>query len=36
VAHQSNESLQRAIDAARPFCLRMNVLGSYPRAQEVM
>ncbi len=34
--HQADPALQAAVEAARPHCLRLNVLGSYPRAQEVI
>lgn len=34
--HQSEKHLQEAIEAARHHCLRLNVLGSYPRAAEVV
>jgi chorismate mutase/prephenate dehydratase len=34
--HQSDPAVQRAVEAARPHCLQMNIIGSYPRAQEVV
>lgn len=34
--HQADPAVQKAIESARPYCLRLNVLGSYPRAQEVL
>jgi len=33
--HQSEEGVRRAIESARKHCLRLNVLGSYPRATEM-
>ncbi len=33
--HQSEPSLQSALESARLHCLRLNVLGSYPRASDV-
>ncbi len=33
--HQSEERVRRAIESARKHCLRLNVLGSYPRATEM-
>ncbi len=33
--HQSDEVVIKAIDAARHHCLRLNTLGSYPRATDV-
>ncbi len=33
--HQDGADVQRALAAARPHCLRINVLGSYPRAVDV-
>lgn len=32
--HQGDAALQAALEASRAFCLRLNVLGSYPRAGE--
>lgn len=34
--HQTDEALQVALKEAVRHCLRMNVLGSYPRASEVV
>lgn len=34
--HQSSTALQEAVEKAKTHCLRLNVLGSYPRAQEVI
>ncbi len=34
--HQSESRLQEAIAAARAHCLRLNLLGSYPRAADVI
>ncbi len=34
--HQAEAHVQQAIEAARKHCLRLNVLGSYPRAQDVL
>jgi chorismate mutase/prephenate dehydratase len=34
--HQADEQVQAAITEARKHCLRLNVLGSYPRATEVL
>ncbi len=34
--HQSQPELQAALEAARKHCLRLNVLGSYPRASDVV
>lgn len=36
VAHHSDPKLQQAVEEARPHCLRLNLLGSYPRASEVI
>jgi chorismate mutase/prephenate dehydratase len=33
--HQSETMLQNAIESARKHCLRLNVLGSYPRASDI-
>ncbi|MCL2329829.1 MAG: ACT domain-containing protein, partial [Phycisphaerae bacterium] len=33
--HQHDELVRQALDKARQHCLRLNVLGSYPRATEV-
>jgi len=34
--HASESPLNEAVEAARGHCLRLNVLGSYPRASEVV
>ena len=34
--HQDEPAMQRAIDEARQHCLQLTVLGSYPRAIEVL
>lgn len=34
--HQADQQVQEAIAEARKHCLRLNVLGSYPRATEVV
>jgi len=34
--HQSEPALQVALKSAAKHCLRLNVLGSYPRASEVV
>ncbi len=34
--HQDEPHVQEAIEQARKHCLRLNVLGSYPRATEVI
>jgi chorismate mutase/prephenate dehydratase len=36
VGHVEDEPVQRAIAAARDHCLQLKVLGSYPRAGEVL
>lgn len=36
VAHHGESSFTRAVEAARKHCLRLNLLGSYPRASEVI
>jgi chorismate mutase / prephenate dehydratase len=33
--HQSEPHVAKAIASARKHCLRLNVLGSYPRATEM-
>ena len=35
-AHADDPAMRRAIDEARPHCLQLTVLGSYPRAAEVL
>ena len=34
--HQDTPALQQALKDAATHCLRLNVLGSYPRASEVV
>jgi chorismate mutase / prephenate dehydratase len=34
--HQRDAAVQQAVEAARAHCLRLNVLGSYPRASDVL
>ena len=34
--HQSEAALQQALKDAKHHCLRLHVLGSYPRASEVL
>jgi chorismate mutase/prephenate dehydratase len=34
--HQSDAGMKKAIDEARQHCLQLTVLGSYPRATEVL
>src|SRR5690606_16532413 len=34
--HASDPDVQGALETARAHCLRLNVLGSYPRAQDVL
>ena len=34
--HQSDPSLQQALKDAKHHCLRLHVLGSYPRASDVL
>lgn len=36
VGHISDEKVQKAIDEARKHCLQLTVLGSFPRAREVL
>ena len=36
VGHADDESLKRAVEAARAHCLQLTLLGSYPRAGEVL
>ena len=36
LGHRSDEKVQRAIDEARKHCLQLSVLGSFPRATEVL
>lgn len=36
VGHQDDATMKRAIEAARQHCLQLTVLGSYPRAVEVL
>ena len=34
--HQNDEKLKTAVDQVRNHCLRLNILGSYPRVTEVL
>jgi chorismate mutase/prephenate dehydratase len=34
--HAGDDDMQRAIEGARQHCLQLTVLGSYPRAREVL
>lgn len=34
--HQDDDSMKKAVDEARHHCLQLTVLGSYPRAAEVL
>ncbi len=36
VGHREDENVRRAIDDARTHCLQLNLLGSFPRAKEVL
>jgi chorismate mutase/prephenate dehydratase len=36
LGHQSDEKVQKAFDEARKHCLQLSVLGSFPRATEVL
>ena len=36
VGHADDDSLKRAVEAARAHCLQLTLLGSYPRAGEVL
>ncbi|MEE9211308.1 MAG: prephenate dehydratase [Phycisphaeraceae bacterium] len=36
LGHQSDPPVNKAIDAARKHCLQLNVLGSFPRARDVL
>src|SRR5690606_19066566 len=36
VGHQDDEPMRQAIEEARQHCLQLTVLGSYPRATEVL
>jgi chorismate mutase/prephenate dehydratase len=36
LGHEAHDDVQRAIAAARPHCLHLRVLGSFPRAREVL
>ncbi|MFP4145346.1 MAG: prephenate dehydratase [Phycisphaeraceae bacterium] len=36
VGHQSDPQMRRALDEARKHCLQLTVLGSFPRAREVL
>jgi chorismate mutase/prephenate dehydratase len=36
MGHRSDEKVQKALDEARKHCLQLSVLGSFPRATEVL
>lgn len=36
MGHRSEEKVQKALDEARKHCLQLSVLGSFPRATEVL
>ena len=36
VGHRSDENVQKALDEARKHCLQLSVLGSFPKATEVL
>ncbi len=36
LAHEKDPSMQRALEQARTHCTRLEVLGSYPRAERVL
>jgi chorismate mutase/prephenate dehydratase len=36
VGHRTDENVQKALDEARKHCLQLSVLGSFPRATEVL
>jgi chorismate mutase/prephenate dehydratase len=36
LGHQSDEKVQKALDEVRKHCLQLSVLGSFPRATEVL
>lgn len=36
LGHQEQDNVQKAIQAARKHCLQLRVLGSFPRAREVL
>lgn len=36
VGHADEEKVQAAVNAARPHCRQLHVLGSYPRAAEIL
>ena len=36
LGHQSDDSMDKAVDAARAHCVELKVLGSYPRAQRAL
>jgi chorismate mutase/prephenate dehydratase len=36
LGHQNDEKVQKALDEARKHCLQLSVLGSFPRATEVL
>jgi chorismate mutase/prephenate dehydratase len=36
IGHADDEAMQKAVEAARAHCLQLTLLGSYPRAGEVL
>jgi prephenate dehydratase len=36
IGHRGDEKVQKAFDEARKHCLQLSVLGSFPRATEVL
>jgi chorismate mutase/prephenate dehydratase len=36
LGHRSDENVQKALDEARKHCLQLSVLGSFPRATEIL
>jgi len=36
VGHQEDQAMQKAIEGAREHCLQLTVLGSYPRASDIL
>ncbi len=36
IGHRANEHVQKALDEARKHCLQLSILGSFPRATEML
>jgi prephenate dehydratase len=36
IGHKSNENVQKAIEEAQKHCLQLSILGSFPRATELL